>query len=169
MAGSLNRVTLIGNVGADPEIRQTQQGVSIANFSIATSETWKDRETGEKKERTEWHRVVVFDRQEDAGLAGIVEKYVRKGSKILVEGQMKTRKWQDQSGQDRYSTEVVLQGFDAKLLLLDKKEGGSRPPAPNSEDDYGSTSTRSTPPERPQAGGGEFGGNDDIPFEMSWR
>lgn len=123
MAGSMNRVTLIGNVGKDPESRSFQNGGKVANLTLATSETWKDKQTGEKKEKTEWHTVAVFNE----GLVGVVEQYVRKGSKLLVEGKLQTRKWQDQSGNDRYSTEIVLQGFDAKLLLLDgKQEGGNR-------------------------------------------
>src|ERR1700730_6648438 len=112
----LNRVMLIGNVGQDPEIRSTQGGVSVATRSLATSERWTDKETGEKKERTEWHRVVVWPE----GLVGVVEKDVRKGSKIYVDGTLVTRKWQDQGGNDRYSTEVVVSGFDSKIWLLDK-------------------------------------------------
>jgi len=122
MAGSLNRVTLIGNVGKDPEARSFQNGGKVVNFSLATAETWKDKQTGERKEKTEWHTIAVFQE----GLAGIAEQYIRKGSKVLVEGKMQTRKWQDQSGNDRYSTEVVLQGPDARILLLgDKQSGGS--------------------------------------------
>lgn len=117
MAGSLNQVQLIGNVGKDPEIRNTQAGKKIASLTIATSETWNDRASGERKERTEWHRVVCMN---DA-LAGVVERYVKKGSKLFVSGQLQTRKWTDQSGQDRYSTEVVLSGFDSKLVMLDSK------------------------------------------------
>lgn len=128
MAGSLNKVTLIGNVGADPEIRDLQSGNAVANISLATSESWKDKNTGEKKERTEWHRVVVWN----DGLVEVIEKYVKKGSKLYIEGQMQTRKWQDQDGNDRYSTEVVLTGFDAKLLLLGDPRTGERDPNDNS-------------------------------------
>jgi len=126
MAGSMNRVTLVGNVGKDPESKSFNNGGKVVNFSIATSETWKDRTSGERKEKTEWHNVAVFQ----DGLTDLAEKYIRKGSKVLVEGKLQTRKWQDQSGADRYSTEVVLQGFDAKILLLDGKpqgEGGYEP------------------------------------------
>jgi single-strand DNA-binding protein len=128
----LNRVMLIGNVGQDPEIRSTQGGVSVATLSLATSERWTDKQSGEKKERTEWHRVVVWPE----GLVGVVEKYVRKGSKIYVEGTLRTRKWTDNAGQDRYSTEVVLSGFDAKLWMLDKLnvEHERRPPQPLDDD-----------------------------------
>src|SRR5260221_3311178 len=114
MAGSLNKVQLIGNLGRDPEIRKTQDGKNIANLSIATSESWKDKNSGERKERTEWHRVVIFN---DA-LSGIAEKYLRKGSKVYVEGQLQTRKWTDQSGQEKYTTEVVLQVFGGAIVLL---------------------------------------------------
>lgn len=120
MAGSLNRVTLIGNLGADPEIRTLNSGNAVANFSLATTESWK--KDGEKHERTEWHRVVVWS----DGLIEVIEKYVKKGSKLMVEGQLQTRKWQDQDGNDRYSTEVVLSGFDAKLLLLGDPRGGDQ-------------------------------------------
>lgn len=120
MAGSMNRCTLVGNVGKDPESKSFTNGGKVVNFSVATSETWKDKQTGEKKEKTEWHNVAVFQ----DGLTGIVEQYVRKGSKVLVEGKLQTRKWQDQAGNDRYSTEVVLQGPDARILLLGDKAGG---------------------------------------------
>lgn len=113
----MNRVTLLGRLGADPEIKSMQNGDKVANLRIATSESWKDKNTGEKKERTEWHSVVVWS----SGLVGVVERYVKKGMQVLVEGQLRTRKWQDQSGTDRYSTEVVLQGFDARLMMLDGK------------------------------------------------
>lgn len=121
MAGSMNRVTLVGNVGKDPETRSFQNGGEVVNLSIATSETWKDKATGERKEKTEWHNVAVFQ----DGLTTIAKQYIRKGSKVLVEGKLQTRKWQDQSGADRYSTEVVLQGFDAKILLLDGRDSGT--------------------------------------------
>ena len=120
MAGSLNKVMLIGNLGADPEIRSFQNGGKVANLRIATSETWKDKNTGERQERTEWHTVAIFSE----GLVGVVERFLRKGSKVYVEGQLQTRKWQDQSGNDRYSTEVVLQGFGGNLTMLDGRDGG---------------------------------------------
>lgn len=122
MAGSLNKVVLIGNLGRDPEIRSTGDGREIANFSVATSETWKDRSTGEKKERTEWHRVVVFSE----GLVGVVKNYVKKGSKLYLEGQLQTRKWTDNDGVEKYTTEVVLQNYNSTLILLDNRnsEGG---------------------------------------------
>jgi single-strand DNA-binding protein len=120
MSGSVNKVILVGNLGADPEVRSFQNGGKVANIRIATSENWKDRNSGERKERTEWHNVAVFSE----GLVGVVERFLRKGSKVYVEGQLRTRKWQDQSGQDRYTTEVVLQGFDAKLVMLDGPQGG---------------------------------------------
>jgi single stranded DNA-binding protein (ssb) len=121
MAGSVNKVILIGNVGADPEIRRTQDGRPIANLRLATSESWRDRNTGERREKTEWHNVVVFNE----GLCKVVEQYVKKGAKLYIEGALQTRKWQDQSGQDRYTTEIVLQGFNSTLTMLDGRgEGG---------------------------------------------
>ncbi|SHN50707.1 single-stranded DNA-binding protein [Erythrobacter sanguineus] len=120
MAGSLNKVMLIGNLGADPEIRTFQNGGKVANLRIATSESWKDRNTGERQERTEWHTVAIFGE----GLVGVVERFLKKGSKIYVEGKLQTRKWQDQQGNDRYSTEVVLQGPGAVMTMLDGAQGG---------------------------------------------
>ncbi|MEM7666548.1 MAG: single-stranded DNA-binding protein [Pseudomonadota bacterium] len=121
MAGSLNKVMLIGNLGADPEIRSFQNGGKVANLRIATSETWKDRNTGERQERTEWHTVAIFSE----GLVGVVERFLKKGSKVYIEGQLQTRKWQDQSGNDRYSTEVVIRGLNGSLTMLDGRgEGG---------------------------------------------
>ncbi|SCZ58486.1 single-stranded DNA-binding protein [Epibacterium ulvae] len=121
MAGSLNKVMLIGNLGRDPEVRSFQNGGKVCNLRIATSETWKDRNTGERREKTEWHSVAIFNE----GLVRVAEQYLRKGSKVYIEGQLQTRKWQDQSGQDRYSTEVVLQGFGSTLTMLDGRgEGG---------------------------------------------
>jgi single-strand DNA-binding protein len=120
MAGSVNKVILIGNLGADPEIRRTQDGRPIANLRLATSESWKDKTSGERREKTEWHRVVIFNEN----LCRIAEQYLKKGSKVYIEGALQTRKWQDQSGQDRYSTEVVLQGFRGELTLLDRAAGG---------------------------------------------
>ena len=120
MAGSVNKVILIGNLGRDPEVRTFQNGGKVCNLRIATSENWKDRNTGERKERTEWHSVAIFSE----GLVRVAEQYLRKGSKVYLEGQLQTRKWQDQSGQDRYSTEVVLQGFGSTLTMLDGRDGG---------------------------------------------
>ena len=121
MAGSVNKVILIGNLGRDPEVRTFQNGGKVCNLRIATSETWKDRNTGERRERTEWHSVAIFQE----GLVRIAEQYLRKGSKVYIEGQLQTRKWQDQSGQDKYSTEVVLQGFGGTLTMLDGRDGQS--------------------------------------------
>lgn len=118
MAGSVNKVILVGNVGKDPEIRNVTNG-SVANLSIATSESWRDKNTGERREKTEWHRLVVW-----GPLVNVIEQYVRKGSKLYVEGALQTRKWTDQSGTEKYSTEVVLQGFNAKLVMLDSRNGG---------------------------------------------
>lgn len=115
MAGSVNKVILVGNLGADPEIRRTQDGRPIANLSIATSDSWRDKNTGERREKTEWHRVVVFNE----GLCKVIENYVKKGSKVYIEGALQTRKWQDNEGKDRWSTEVVLQGFNGNLTMLD--------------------------------------------------
>ncbi|MGV1954743.1 MULTISPECIES: single-stranded DNA-binding protein [unclassified Agrobacterium] len=147
MAGSVNKVILIGNVGADPEIRRTQDGRPIANLRIATSETWRDRNSGERKEKTEWHTVVVFNE----GLCKVVEQYVKKGAKLYIEGQLQTRKWQDQTGNDRYSTEIVLQGFNSTLTMLDGRgEGGGRSGGDfGGGNDYGS------------GGGSSYGGGYD--------
>lgn len=120
MAGSVNKVILVGNVGKDPEIRTTQDGAKLANFTLATSETWNDRASGERKERTEWHRVVVFNDR----IADVVEKYVKKGAKLYVEGSLQTRKWTDQSGQERYTTEVVITRFKGELTMLDSRSSG---------------------------------------------
>jgi len=121
MAGSVNKVILVGNLGADPEIRRTQDGRPIANLRLATSDSWRDKTTGERREKTEWHRVVIFNEN----LCRIAEQYLKKGSKVYIEGALQTRKWQDQSGQDRYSTEVVLQGFRGELTLLDRAGSSS--------------------------------------------
>nr|WP_321979692.1 single-stranded DNA-binding protein [uncultured Cohaesibacter sp.] len=145
MAGSVNKVILVGNLGADPDIRRTQDGRPICNLSVATSESWKDRNSGERRERTEWHRVVIFNE----GLCRIAEQYLRKGSKVYLEGQLQTRKWQDQNGQDRYSTEVVLQGFNGNLTMLDNRgEGGGGFGGGQSGGDFGGP-----------GGGGYGGGN----------
>ncbi|WP_137389323.1 single-stranded DNA-binding protein [Rhodoligotrophos defluvii] len=119
MAGSVNKVILIGNLGKDPEIRHTKDGRPVASFSLATTENWRDRQSGERKERTEWHNIVIFSE----GLCKVAEQYLKKGSKVYVEGQLQTRKWQDQNGNDRYTTEVVLQGFNATLTMLDGRPG----------------------------------------------
>jgi single-strand DNA-binding protein len=120
MAGSVNKVILVGNLGRDPESRSFQNGGKVVNLRIATSETWKDRQSGERKEKTEWHSVAIFNE----GLANTAERYLRKGSKVYIEGKLQTRKWQGNDGQDKYSTEVVLQGFDGTLVMLDGREGG---------------------------------------------
>ena len=131
MAGSVNKVILVGNLGRDPEVRSTQDGSKIVNLSIATSERWKDKNTGEQREKTEWHRVVIFNEN----LGRIAEQYLRKGSTCYIEGQLQTRKWQDQSGNDRYSTEVVLQGFGSTLTMLDgRSESGGGGGAPGGYD-----------------------------------
>ena len=120
MAGSVNKVILVGNVGNDPEIRTFGNGGKVANFSIATSENWRDKQSGERKEKTEWHRVAVFN----DGLVGVIERYVKKGSKLYIEGKLQTRKWTDNSGQDKYTTEVVLQGYGGNLTMLDGRNDG---------------------------------------------
>lgn len=140
MAGSINKVILVGNLGRDPEVRHSQDGNKIVTFNVATSETWKDK-NGERKDRTEWHRIVIFS----PGLAEVAEKYLKKGSKVYIEGQLRTRKWQDASGQDKYSTEVVLSGFNAYMIMLDKTSGDVEPteddsmPSPDSGWDNTST------------------------------
>lgn len=147
MAGSVNKVILIGNVGADPEIRRTQDGKAIANLRIATSEQWRDRNSGERREKTEWHSVVVFNE----GLTKVVEQYVKKGAKLYIEGALQTRKWQDQNGNDRYSTEIVLQGFNSTLTMLDGRgEGGG-----GGGGGFGGGRGGS-------GGGNDFGGGDDF-------
>src|SRR4051812_15648886 len=170
MAGSVNKVILVGNLGKDPEIRRTQDGRPIANLSIATSETWRDKNSGERKEKTEWHRVVIFNE----GLCKVAEQYLKKGAKVYIEGQLQTRKWTDQSGVEKYSTEVVLQNFNSTLTMLDGRNGGSGSGSGGSfgDDgggDFGSSGPSSAPPRRAVAaasGGGGRGGDmdDDIPF-----
>jgi single-strand DNA-binding protein len=123
MAGSVNKVILIGNLGKDPEIRRTQDGKAIANLTVATSESWRDKSNGERKEKTEWHRVVIFNEN----IAKIAEQYIRKGSSVYIEGQLQTRKWTDKDGVDKYSTEIVLQGFNSVLTLLGGKQEAARP------------------------------------------
>jgi len=172
MAGSINKVILVGNLGADPEIRRTQDGRPIANLRLATSESWRDKSSGERRERTEWHRVVIFNE----GLCRIAEQYLRKGSKVYLEGQLQTRKWQDQSGQDRYSTEVVLQGFNGNLTMLDGRSGGGgMAEAGGGDFDSGGGYGGYDEPRKPASGGGGSGGggggqsydkplDDEIPF-----
>ena len=155
MAGSINKVILVGNLGADPEIRQTKDGRPIANLSVATGESWKDKNTGERREKTEWHRVVIFNE----GLAKIAEQYLRKGSKVYLEGQLQTRKWQDQNGQDKYTTEVVLQGYNGNLTMLDSRQGGGEF-AGSSTGSIGSGGAGDSLP--PSSPGGDMDG--DIPF-----
>lgn len=147
MAGSVNKVILVGNLGRDPEVRTMQSGGRVCNLSLATSESWKDRNSGERKERTEWHRVVVFN---DA-LVGVCERFLKKGSKIYIEGQLETRKWQDQSGQEKYSTEVVLRPFRGELTMLDGRSEGGGGGSYNSGPDYASSG----------GGGGRSGGSQD--------
>ena len=141
MAGSVNKVILVGNVGKDPEIRRTQDGKAIANFSIATSETWRDKNSGEKKERTEWHRIAVFNE----ALCKVVEQYVKKGSKLYIEGQLQTRKWTDQAGVEKYTTEIVLQNYSSQLTMLDSRASGAGAGgmAESGQADYGSGSNSS--------------------------
>jgi len=156
MAGSVNKVILVGNLGRDPEVRSTQDGTKVANLSLATSENWKDKNSGERREKTEWHRVAIFNER----LVDVAEKYLKKGSKVYIEGQLQTRKWTDQSGQERYTTEVVLQRFRGELTMLDGRGGGG--------EGVGDGGGMSEPPA--QGGGGRAGGggggdlDDDIPF-----
>jgi len=162
MAGSVNKVILVGNLGRDPEIRSTQDGTKVANLSLATSESWRDKNTGERKERTEWHRVVVFNER----LVDVIEKYVKKGSKLYIEGALQTRKWTDNTGAEKYTTEVVLQRFRGDLTMLDGGRGGGAGIGGSSPDDMGSGGSSS--------GGGGMGGSrgggggsdldDEIPF-----
>ena len=142
MSASVNKVLLIGNLGKDPDIRRSQSGELIASFRLATSETWKDKNTGERKENVQWHSVVVFNNQ----IAEVVEKYLKKGSKVCVEGALQTRKWTDDRGIDRYVTEVVLQRFRGALTLLDSKNSSGAYPPQADPDDYGTTTTRSASP-----------------------
>jgi single-strand DNA-binding protein len=160
MSGSVNKVILVGNLGADPEIRRTNDGRPIANLRVATSESWRDKTSGERKERTEWHRVVIFNE----GLCKIAEQYLKKGSKVYLEGQLQTRKWEDQSGQERYSTEVVLQGFNSTLTMLDTRAGGS-----DRASDNGGDFGRATPMQSERSGGRSTATlaeelDDEIPF-----
>src|SRR3954463_13002476 len=169
MAGSVNKVILVGNLGRDPEIRSTQDGTRIANLNLATSESWRDRNSGERKERTEWHRVVIFNDK----LVEIAEKYLRKGSKIYVEGALQTRKWTDNAGVEKYSTEVVLQRFRGELTMLDGASGGRSQGGGASEGGYDEGGYNEMPRAAASAGGGPMGGgargrnndlDDEIPF-----
>ncbi|MDQ2634848.1 MAG: single-stranded DNA-binding protein [Pseudomonadota bacterium] len=168
MAGSVNKVILVGNLGADPEVRRMPSGDPIVNLSVATSESWRDKNSGERKEKTEWHRVVVFNDQ----LAKVAEQYLKKGMKVYIEGALQTRKWQDQSGQDRYSTEVVLQKFRGELQMLDARgQGGEGGSVGYSGGGRGSDFGQSGPNEGGgRSGGGSRGGgtsrelDDEIPF-----
>ena len=169
MAGSVNKVILIGNLGKDPEVRRMQNGNPVVNLTVATSDTWRDKATGERKEKTEWHRVVIFSE----GLAKVAEQYLKKGAKVYIEGALQTRKWTDQSGVEKYSTEVVLQGFNSTLTMLDGRSGGG---SSMSDDggggsDYGSGGSSSGGGGQHRAvaagaGGGGRGGDmdDEIPF-----
>ena len=163
MAGSVNKVIIVGNLGKDPEIRRTQDGRPIANLRLATSESWRDKATGERKEKTEWHRVVIFSEP----LCKIVEQYLKKGAKVYIEGALQTRKWTDQSGVEKYSTEVVLQGFNSTLTMLEGRSGGGGGSF-GSDDagDFGSSSPASSAPRRAVAAGGGRNSDmdDDIPF-----
>ncbi len=158
MAGSVNKVILVGNLGRDPESRSFSNGGKVVELRVATSESWKDRNSGEKKERTEWHTVKLFSE----GLANVAERYLRKGSKVYLEGQLQTRKWQDQQGQDRYSTEIVLQGFDAKLVMLDGPGGGQGGGAggggSRGGDDWGGGDDSFAGQSSNRGGGGGYGG-----------
>jgi single-strand DNA-binding protein len=161
MAGSVNKVILIGNLGKDPEIRRTQDGRPIANLSVATSESWRDKATGERKEKTEWHRVVIFSE----GLAKIAEQYLKKGAKVYIEGQLQTRKYTDQSGAEKYTTEVVLQGFNSTLTMLDGRGGGGGGLSDEPNGDFGGAGPSSAPPRRAVAAGSRNSDmDDDIPF-----
>lgn len=166
MAGSVNKVILIGNLGRDPEVRSFPNGGKVCNLRIATSETWRDRATGERREKTEWHSVAIFSE----GLVKVAEQYLKKGSKVYLEGQLETRKWQDQSGADRYSTEVVLRNFGSTLVMLDGREGGGAPAGGGYDEDRGAggqgsgSSGGSGGYGGGQQGGGRADMDDEIPF-----
>ena len=166
MAGSVNKVILVGNLGRDPEVRHTQNNQKVVNMRIATSERWRDRQSGESKERTEWHSVVIFNEN----LADIAERYLRKGSSVYVEGQLQTRKWTDQSGQERYSTEVVIPRFGGALTMLDGRSGGGGEAGAGAgagagmDDDMGGGPPAGGGGGRPAARGGKAELDDDIPF-----
>jgi single-strand DNA-binding protein len=158
MAGSLNRVMLIGNLGKDPDVRKMQSGDSVVSFSLATSESWRDKQSGERKEKTEWHNVVIFN----DGIAKVAEQYLKKGMKVFVEGSLHTRKWTDQSGADRYSTEIVLQKFNGSLQMLGDKEKQDR-----GRQDYGGESQGEERGASPASSNRDL--SDEIPFTMEWR
>lgn len=163
MAGSVNKVILVGNLGADPEVRRLNSGDSVVNMRIATSETWRDRNSGERRERTEWHNVVIFNEQ----LAKVAEQYLKKGMKVYLEGQLQTRSWEDQSGQKRYTTEVVLQRYRGELQMLDSRgEGGGRGQGSDYGSQGGSDFGRTGPSSSQGSGGGDFSRDldDEIPF-----
>jgi single-strand DNA-binding protein len=161
MAGSVNKVILVGNLGADPEIRRTQDGRPVANLRVATSDSWRDKATGERRERTEWHRVVIFNE----GLCRIAEQYLKKGAKVYLEGQLQTRKWQDQQGQDRYSTEVVLQGFNSQLTMLDRAGTAGAGGDAGESADFGSAGPSAPRERKPALAGAKRDDLDDeIPF-----
>ncbi|HEY1781587.1 MAG TPA: single-stranded DNA-binding protein [Roseiarcus sp.] len=165
MAGSVNKVILVGNLGKDPEVRRLNSGDQVVNFTLATSENWRDKNSGERKEKTEWHNVVIFNEN----LGKVVEQYCKKGSKVYVEGQLQTRKWQDKDGHDRYTTEIVLQRFRGELTLLDSRGGGGdRDSFPDEGGARSSNFSRAAPSERRPALSGGGGGagpiDDDIPF-----
>lgn len=160
-SGSINKVILIGNLGKDPEIRSTQDGREIANLTLATSESWTDKNSGEKRERTEWHKIAIFN----PGLVTLCKNYLHKGSKIYIEGQLQTRKWQDNSGQDKYTTEVVLQGYGGTLTFLDGKSGGSGGASNFSNNNSNSNANAS--PAQDSSGGNDYAVeelDDEIPF-----
>jgi single-strand DNA-binding protein len=167
MAGSVNKVILVGNLGRDPEVRRLNNGEPVVNLRLATSETWKDKATGERKEKTEWHSVVIFNEN----LARVAEQYLKKGSKVYVEGQLQTRKWTDQSGVEKYSTEVVLQRFRGELTILDGRSGGGSSEYGEEEQgqvsrggDFGRSSPMERRPEPAGAGSRRSDFDDDIPF-----
>ena len=165
MAGSVNKVILVGNLGKDPESRTFQNGGEVVSFSVATSENWKDRNSGERKEKTEWHNVSIFSE----GLARVAKSYLRKGSKVYLEGQLETRKWQDQSGNDRYTTDVVLRNFNSAMVLLDSRDGGGGSRSSFNEDfgggDAGGFGGGSSHPQsRPQPAAFDTDLDDDVPF-----
>ncbi len=164
MAGSVNKVILVGNLGADPEIRRTQDGRPICNLRLATSDSWRDKTTGERREKTEWHRVVIFSEP----LCKIAEQYLRKGSKVYIEGQLQTRKWEDQGGQERYSTEVVLQGFNGTMTMLDGRSGSEAAGSGFHDDsppyDKGNERRMTGGRSRDDAGSFDKDLDDEIPF-----
>ena len=172
MAGSVNKVILVGNLGKDPEVRRMQNGNPVVNLTVATSDTWRDKATGERKEKTEWHRVVIFSE----GLAKVAEQYLKKGAKVYIEGALQTRKWTDPQGVEKYSTEVVLQGFNATLTMLDGRAGGGAGASggggygDDMGGDFGASSPSSAPPRRAAVAASGGGGgrssdmDDDIPF-----